>query len=101
MSEWQDMRNVPNTELQDLRANKKAKTRTLSEFSKTEQNRWVKLNALLDERRRQKNVQNRQLATWLTEVEYEGFKSDWESRLQIREELNHKPDELKRYEGKL
>ena len=54
MSEWQDMRNLPNTELHDLRANKKAKTRTLSEFSKTEQNRWVKLNALLDERRRQK-----------------------------------------------
>ena len=56
MSEWQDMRNLPNTELQDLRASKKAKTRTLSEFSKTEQNRWVKLNALLDERRRKKNV---------------------------------------------
>ena len=37
--QWQDVRNLPNTELQDLRANKKAKTRTLSEFSKTEQNR--------------------------------------------------------------
>ena len=48
-----------------------------------------------------KNVQNRRLATWLTEVKYEGFKSDWESQLQIGEELNHKPDELKRYEGKL
>jgi hypothetical protein len=34
-------------------------------------------------------------------VEYEGFESDWESQLQVREELNDKPDELKRYEDKL
>jgi hypothetical protein len=46
-------------------------------------------------------VQNRRLATWLTEVEYEGFENDWESQLQIREELNDKPDELKLYEDKL
>jgi hypothetical protein len=37
----------------------------------------------------------------MTEAEYEGFESDWESQLQIREELNEKPDELKRYEDKL
>ena len=46
-------------------------------------------------------MQNRRLATWLTEVGYEGFESDWESQLQIREELNDKPDEFKRYEDKL
>ena len=46
-------------------------------------------------------MQNRRLATWLTEVEYESFESDWESQLQIREEFNDKPDELKRYEDKL
>ena len=45
-------------------------------------------------------MQNRRLATWLTEEESEGFMSDWESQLQIREELNDKPDELQRYEGK-
>tara|TARA_B110000037_G_scaffold105667_1_gene122824 strand:- start:121 stop:477 length:357 start_codon:yes stop_codon:yes gene_type:complete len=56
---------------------------------------------MLDELRREKNVQNRRLATWLTETEYGGFKSDWESQQQIREELNDKPDELKRYEEKL
>jgi len=56
---------------------------------------------VLDELRRGENVQNRRLATWLTETEYEGFKSDWESQQQIREELNDKPDELKRYEDKL
>ena len=31
---------------------------------------------MLDELKRRKNVQNRQLATWLTEEEYESFESD-------------------------
>ena len=56
---------------------------------------------MLDELRRGENVQNRRLGTWLTEAEYEGFESDWESQLQIIEELNDKPDELKLYEDKL
>jgi hypothetical protein len=54
-----------------------------------------------DELSRGENVQNRRLGTWLTEAEYEGFKSDVENQQQIREELNDKPDELKRYEDKL
>lgn len=95
------MHNKPNTNLRDLLKNKKAKTRKQSELSKTEQNRLAKLNLMLDELRRGENVQNRRLATWLTEVEYEGFESDWERQQQIREELNDKPDELKRYEYKL
>ena len=57
----------------------------LSGTSKTEQNRLQKLNLMLDEVIRGKNVQNRRLATWLTETEYEVFKSDWESQQQIRE----------------
>jgi len=50
----------PNTKLRDLLKSKKAKTRKLSELSKIEQNRLAKLNAMLDELRRGKNVQNRQ-----------------------------------------
>ena len=87
--------------MRDLLKGKKAKTRKLSELSKTEQNRLAKLNAMLDELRRAANVQNRRLATWLTEDEYESFESDWESQQQIREELRDKPDELRRYENKL
>ena len=101
MSQWQDLQQKPNTKLRDLLKNKKAKTRKLSELSKTEQNRLAKLNGMLDKLRRGENVQNRRLATWLTEAEYERFESDWESQLQIREECNDKPDELKRYEGKI
>ena len=101
MSEWHDKQKKPNTKLRDLLKSNKAKTRKLSELSKTEQNRLAKLNAMLDELRRGVSVQNRRLATWLTEVEYERFEGYWESQLQIREELNDKPDELKRYEGKI
>jgi hypothetical protein len=56
---------------------------------------------MLDEFRRAENVQNRRLATWLTEDEYESFESDWKSQQKIREELKDKPDELRRYENKL
>ena len=95
------MKQKPNTKLGDLLKNKKAKIRKLSELFKTEQNRLAKLNLMLDEPRRGENVQNRRLATWLNEEEYEGFESDWESQLQIIEQLNDKLDVLKRYEDKL
>ena len=87
--------------MKKLNCNKITKTRELSELSKTETNRLAKLNTMLDELRRGENVQNRRLATWLTEAEYEGFESEWESQLQIREELNDKSDELSHYEDKL
>ena len=95
------MQQKPNTKLRDLLKSKKAETRKQSELSKTEQNRLVKLNGMLDELKRGENVQNRRLGTWLTEEEYESFERDVESQQQIREELNDKPDELKRYEDKL
>ena len=49
MNEWQDMQKQPDTKLRDLLKSKKAKTRKLSELSKTEQNRLAKLNLVLDE----------------------------------------------------
>ena len=59
------------------------------------------LEALADNLRRGENVQNRQLATWMTDDKYESYESEWESQKQIREELKEKPNELKRYEYKL
>ena len=56
---------------------------------------------MLEALKRGKNVQNRQLATWLTEQEYVQFESEWENQQQIREELEENPDELRRYEDKL
>ena len=78
--------------MRDLLKSKKAKTRKLSELSKNEQIWLIKFNGILYELSRGEKVQTRRLATWLTEVEYEGFESDWESQLQVREELNDKPD---------
>ncbi len=66
-----------------------------------QKNSLAKLNLLLDKLRRGVNVQNRRLATWLTEAQCESLESHWESQLQIRKELNDKPDELKRYEDQL
>ena len=71
------MQKEPNTKLLALLKSKKAKTRKLGELSKTETNRLAKLNTMLDELRRGKNVQSRQLTTWLTEEEYQSFESDW------------------------
>ena len=56
---------------------------------------------MLEGLRRRENVENRRLATWLTEEEYESFESERESQQQIREELKDKPDKLRRYENKL
>lgn len=55
MSEWQNMYKKPNFKLRGL-LKKKDKTSKLSELSKTEQNSLAKLNTMLDELRRRKNV---------------------------------------------
>jgi len=60
-----------------------------------------KLKAIADKLKRGKNVQNRQLQTWLSEEEYEQFAYEWQEQLELRSELKDKPSELKRYEEKL
>ena len=74
------MQKKPNPKLCDLLKRKNAKTRNLTELSKTEQNRLAKFNVMLGGLRRGENAQNRRLATWLTEDEYESFESIWESQ---------------------
>ena len=53
------MQKKPNTKLRGLLKSKKSKTLRVSELSKTETSRLAKLNAMLDELRRGKNVQKR------------------------------------------
>ena len=50
------MQKQPNTKLRDLLKSKKAKTRKLSELSKTEQNKLATLQGMLETLTRQKNV---------------------------------------------
>jgi hypothetical protein len=75
MSEWKDTQRKLNTQLLDLLKRGETKIRKLSELSKTEQNRLATLNARLETFRLWKNVQNHQLAIWLTEDGYESRNS--------------------------
>ena len=73
MSPLQNFQQDPNTKRRDLLKSKRAKTCKLSELSKIQQNKLAKLNGMLYELRRGENVQNRRLAPWLTEEEYESL----------------------------
>jgi hypothetical protein len=48
-----------------------------------------------------KNIQNRELQTWLLEDEYAQVDIECQEQLELREELKDKPDELKRHSAKL
>jgi hypothetical protein len=98
MSEWLDNQNKPNS---DLRNKLQASPRKLRALTKKEQQRLTKLEGLASNLNQNKHVQNRQLQTWLTEEEFKQIEYDWEEQKGIREELNHKSKELKRYEEKL
>jgi tetratricopeptide (TPR) repeat protein len=84
-----------------LQALIQASPRKLRILTKKEQQRLTKLEGIVDKLNHNIHVQNRKLQRWLTEEEFEIFMSDWEEQKGIREELNHKSKELKRYEEKL
>lgn len=46
-------------------------------------------------------MQNRQLQKWLNDEEYEQLEYAWQEQLELRSELNDKPNDLKRYEEKV
>ena len=71
------------------------------ELTADETKRLAKLEAIAEKLKRGENVQNRQLKTWLSDDEYAQVEEEWQGQLELREELNDKPSELKRYEEKL
>ena len=71
------------------------------ELNPEESERLNKLEAIADKLKRGENVQNRLLQTWLGGDEYEQLEYEWQEQLELREELKHKPSNLKRYEEKL
>jgi len=102
MSDWFDSQKNPSSNLRKL-LQERIKEANLhrKELTKEEQVRLDKLNGIAASLRRGKNVQNRQLQTWLSEDEYAQVDIEWQEQLELREELKDKPDELKRYEDKL
>ncbi|WP_349370501.1 hypothetical protein [Salinarimonas sp.] len=63
--------------------------------------RLTRLEGLLDVLKRGKSVQNRSLATWLTEAEYAEYIADLEHQRELRKEFEQKPEDLIRYESLL
>ena len=77
------------------------KAKSSRELNAEELKRLAKLEAITDKLKRGKNVQNRQLQTWLSEDEYAKIEAEWQEQLELRSEVKDKPSELKRYEEKL
>jgi hypothetical protein len=48
------------------------------------------LEAIAEKLKRQENVQNRQLQTWLSEDEYAQLEYEWNAQLELREERKDK-----------
>ena len=59
-----------------------------------EKKRLEKLEGMLQQLKREENVQNRQLEHWLTENEYKNFEESWEQQKDMRAEYAEKPSEL-------
>ena len=74
---------------------------TTPQEKKSEQTRRKKLEGLLSQLRRGKNVPNSLLKRWLTDEEYAGFEEQWQSQLELREQLKNKPDSIITYEEML
>ena len=101
MSEWFDSQKKPNGNFRKLLQEVIEKANPRRKLTAEEAKRLNKLEAIADNFRRGKNVQNRQLQTWLGADEYEKIATEWGTQKHFREELKDKPTELKRYEDKL
>ena len=101
MSEWYNSQKTPIVDFRKLLQERLEKTNPRRTLTAEEQKRLAKLEGIVERLKRGENVQNRQLQTWLNTDEYEQIAAEWDTQKMFREELNDKPDELKRYEDKL
>jgi len=101
MSEWLDNQSKPSSNFHKLLQQRIDKANPRRKLTAEETKRLARLEAIADNIKREENVQNRQLQTWLSDDEYEEIASEWDTQKHFREELKDKPAELKRYEDKL
>ena len=66
-----------------------------------ETTRRVKLRGLLASLRQGKNVQNRDMQTWLGVDGYARYEAEWAAQKDLRDDLANKPPEISRYEALL
>ena len=95
MSEGYDSQKKPNSNFRKLLKERIEKTNPRRTLTAEESKRLSKLEAIADKLRRGKNVQNRQLQTWLSEDEYIQSEAEWCTQKNFREELKDKPSELR------
>lgn len=101
MSEWHDNQNQKSGNLRKSLQERIEKANPRRKLTAEEAKRLAKLESIAAKLKREENVQNRQIQTWLSEDEYAQIDIEWQGQLEIREELKDKPDELERYEEKL
>ncbi|WP_298168951.1 hypothetical protein [Novosphingobium sp.] len=66
-----------------------------------DETRARKLRGLLGRLKQGKNVQNRDLQTWLGAVGYKRYVAAWAAQLDLRDVLDNKPDAIVEYEARL
>ena len=101
MNEWYDSQRKPRGNIHKLLQERIEKVKQRRELNAEETKRLAKLEAIAGKLKRGENVQNRQLHTWLSDVEFAQIEAEWQEQLEIREELKDEPIDLKRYEEKL
>jgi tetratricopeptide (TPR) repeat protein len=101
MTESQDMQKKPIIDFRKLLQERLDKTNPRRQLAKDDTTKLAKLEGIAEKLKRGKNVQNRQLQTWLSQDEYAQVDIEWQEQLEIREELKDKPDDFQRYEEKL
>ena len=100
MTEWYDRQKKPSSSFRKLLQERIEKGNPRRNLTAEEAKRLNKLETIADKLKREENVQNRQLQTWLNENEYAQLEAEWQEQLELREELKDKPSDLKRYEEK-
>jgi tetratricopeptide (TPR) repeat protein len=101
MSEWYENQKKSISSIYQLLQERIEKVNPRRELNAEEAKRLTKLGTIADKLKRGENAQNRQLKTWLSEEEYEEIEYEWQEQLELRNELQDKPSDLKRYEEKL
>jgi hypothetical protein len=97
MNEWYNSQKKPSSNFLKLLQERLDKVNPRRTLTAEEERRLSKLEAIVSNLKRGKNVQNRQLQTWLSEDEYSQIDAEWQEQLELRKELKDKPSELKRY----
>ena len=93
MTEWYESQKQSSSNLRRLLQERIEKDNPHRELTSEETKRLNKLEAIAEKLKREENVQNRQLQTWLSEEEYEQLEYEWQEQLQLRKELKDKPSD--------